>query len=333
MTPPAETPARPRTPTANLALAIAIAAALGCVWLFVDAARSEARLRQQVTDYLARGDRTNTESRRLADHADNVARALDNRVGLIEQRIADWQGQQAAMESLYRNLARTRDEWVLGEIEQLLLTGSQQLELANNVNGALNALQTAEQILQRQPQPGLVPLRKALAADIERLRATPQRDVVGTVARIDTMIAAVDEWPLAHQFRLKGGERSEAGPTSGLASLWADLRDLIRVQYVGSHDLALVSPENALFLRENIKLRLTSARYAALRGDETQLAREVGLTREWLERYFNIRADAPRRALEQLNQLRRGSVASAPLDIRRSLEALREARRAFDKRG
>ncbi|NBN92867.1 MAG: hypothetical protein EBV35_03450, partial [Betaproteobacteria bacterium] len=101
-----------------------------------------------MVDYLARGDRTNTESRQIADRADNVARALDDRVDQVEQRLADWQNQQAAMEALYRNLARTRDEWVLSEIEQMLLNADQQLQLANNINGALAALQAAEQVLQ-----------------------------------------------------------------------------------------------------------------------------------------------------------------------------------------
>ncbi|MFZ4498853.1 MAG: uroporphyrinogen-III C-methyltransferase [Burkholderiales bacterium] len=336
--PPADAspPQRPTAPsfTPTLALVLAVLALAGCAWLAIDAARSQAKLRQQMVDYLARGDRTNAESRQLADRADNLARALDSRIELVEQRLTEWQNQQAAMETLYRNLARTRDEWVLGEIEQMLLTADQQLQLAGNIHGALNALQAADQILQRQQRPAMIPLRRALAADIDALRSRPQRDVVGSVARVDALIAAVDEWPLRHQFRPQtGAAATGSGAGGGLAGLWADLRSLIRIEYTGDRDLAAVSPEGGILLRENIRLRLTSARHAMIRGDEGQVARELGLTSEWTQRYFNERSDPVRAALQQLGQLRSGTAPAEPPQIAASLEALRQARRTFERQG
>lgn len=319
--------------TPTLALIVALVAVAGCVWLAFDAARSQAKLRQQMTEYLARGDRINAESRALADRADGVVRGLDNRMEAIEQRLTEWQNQQAAMEALYRNLARTRDEWVLGEIEQMLLTADQQLQLAGNIHGAVNALQAADQILQRQQRPSMIPLRRALASDIDALRSRPQRDVVGSVARVDALIAAVDEWPLRHQFRLPAPPEASDTPASGLAALWADLRSLIRIQYSGDRDLAAVSPEGGVLLRENVRLRLTSARYAMIRGDEAQVSRELGLSGEWVQRYFNDRAPPVRAALQQIGQLRPGTAPVEPPQIGASLEALRQARRTFDRQG
>ena len=329
-------PQRPTAPsfTPTLALLLALVAIAGCVWLAIDAARSQAKLRQQMVDYLARGDRTNTESRQLADRADNVARSLDSRIEMVEQRLTEWQNQQAAMEALYRNLARTRDEWVLGEIEQMLLTADQQLQLAGNIHGALNALQAADQILQRQSRPAMIPLRRALAADIDALRSRPQRDVVGSVARVDTLIAGVDEWPLRHQFRIQPGATADsAALPGGLAGLWADLRSLIRIEYRGDRDLAAVSPEGGILLRENIRLRLTSVRHAMIRGDEGQVSRELGLTAEWVQRYFNERSGTVRTALQQISELRRGTAPAEPPQVAGSMEALRQARRAFERQG
>lgn len=329
-------PPRPTAPafTPTLALIVALVAVAGCVWLAFDAARSQAKLRQQMTEYLARGDRTNAETRALADRAEGIARTLDNRMEAIEQRLTEWQNQQAAMEALYRNLARTRDEWVLGEIEQMLLTADQQLQLAGNIHGALNALQAADQILQRQQRPAMIPLRRALASDIDALRSRPQRDVVGSVARVDALISGVDDWPLRHQFRLQPqAEAASNTPASGLAALWADLRSLIRVQYSGDRDLAAVSPEGGILLRENVRLRLTSVRHAMLRGDEALVSRELGLSAEWVQRYFNDRAPSVRAAVQQIGQLRPGTAPVEPPQIGASLEALRQARRAFERQG
>ncbi|MEY3974333.1 MAG: hypothetical protein RIS59_694 [Pseudomonadota bacterium] len=335
--PPGDTaPQRPTAPsfTSTLALLLALVAIAGCVWLAIDAARSQSKLRQQMVDYLARGDRTNAESRQLADRADSIARSLDNRIETVEQRLTDWQGQQAAMEALYRNLARTRDEWVLGEIEQMLLTADQQLQLAGNIRGALNALQAADQVLQRQERPALIPLRRALAADIDALRSRPQRDVVGGVARVDALIAKVDEWPLRHQSRLQARSTgADVAPQGGLAGLWADVRSLISIQYSGDRDLVAVSPEAGLLLRENLRLRLTSVRYAMIRGDEEQIARELGLTAEWIPRYFNERSSDVRKALQQIGELRSGAAPGEPLQIGATLDALRQARRAFERQG
>jgi uroporphyrin-3 C-methyltransferase len=329
-------PQRPTAPafTPTLALIVAGVAVAGCVWLAFDAARSQTRLRQQITEYLARGDRANAEARALADRAEGIARTLDGRMEAIEQRLTEWQNQQAAIEALYRNLARTPDEWVLGEIEQMLLTADQQLQLAGNIHGALNALQAVDQILQRQQRPAMIPLRRALATDIDALRSRPQRDVVGSVARVDALISGVDDWPLRHQFRLQPQPATTGStPASGLAALWADLRSLIRIQYSGDRDLAAVSPDGGILLRENVRLRLTSARHAMLRGDEALVSRELGLSAEWVQRYFNDRTPAVRAALQQIGQLRPGSTAVEPPQIAASLEALRQTRRTFERQG
>ena len=58
-----------------------------------------------------------------------------------------------ALESLYQELSRDRDEWALAEIEQVLLIASQQLQLAGNVKAAMIALQTADSRLQRLDKP------------------------------------------------------------------------------------------------------------------------------------------------------------------------------------
>ena len=96
-------------------------------------------------------------------------------ITLLETRIAESQTQQAALEALYRDLAPSRDEIALSEIEQVLLVASQQLQLAGNVPSALTALQLADAKLQRLDRPQFVPLRRALARDMDQLKAVPYR--------------------------------------------------------------------------------------------------------------------------------------------------------------
>jgi uroporphyrin-III C-methyltransferase len=84
-----------------------------------------------------------------------------------------------ALESLYQELSRNRDEWQLAEIEQVLAIAQQQLQLAGNVRAALLALQLAESRLALADRPQFQSVRRALAKDIERLESLPAADVVG----------------------------------------------------------------------------------------------------------------------------------------------------------
>src|SRR6185436_14046854 len=163
----------------------------------------------------------------------------DTRAKLVqlETRVAESQSQQLALESLYQELSRNRDEWQLAEIEQVLAIASQQLQLAGNVRAALLALQLAEQRLARADRPQFVPIRRALARDIDRLKTLPSLDLAGMSMRIDHLATQVDTLPLA--FEERGERNAPAKPAAAdergfwsrfSAEVWNELRQLIVVR-------------------------------------------------------------------------------------------------------
>ena len=101
-------------------------------------------LQQQLVAKLAEADGYNKESRQAAGQARDTVRDLEYRLGMIESRVAETQNQRLALEALYLELTRSRDERVLAEVEQILLIASQQLQLAGNVKAALIALEAAD---------------------------------------------------------------------------------------------------------------------------------------------------------------------------------------------
>jgi uroporphyrin-3 C-methyltransferase/uroporphyrinogen III methyltransferase/synthase len=92
---------------------------------------------------------------------------LQGKVALLESKQQEAQSQQLALEQLYQDLSKNRDEWALTEIEQVLSTASQQLQLAGNVPGALIALQNADRSLSRSDKPQFITIRRAIAADTD----------------------------------------------------------------------------------------------------------------------------------------------------------------------
>ncbi|HEU4622747.1 MAG TPA: uroporphyrinogen-III C-methyltransferase, partial [Burkholderiaceae bacterium] len=98
-----------------------------------------------------------------------LAEAL-KRVNALEARVAESQSQQAALEQLYQELSRNRDDVQLAEIEQLVMAAAQQLQLFANVQAALITLQNVDARLARVDKPQFLGVRRAITHDLERLR-------------------------------------------------------------------------------------------------------------------------------------------------------------------
>ena len=106
---------------------------------------------------LAETDVSSKESRNFATEATEAGRRVETKLNLLEAKLAESQSQQLALEALYQELTRNRDEVTLEEVEQLLLIANQQLQLASNVKAALIAMQEADARLQRIDRPQLSP--------------------------------------------------------------------------------------------------------------------------------------------------------------------------------
>ena len=91
------------------------------------------------------------------------------------------------------------------------------------------------------------------------------------------------------------------------AWLWQQLRqssaDLIRISRIDEPEAALLAPEQAYFLRENIRLKLLSARLGVLTRQFDAARADVQAVQTLVQRYFNPAAPETQRALEQLAQL------------------------------
>lgn len=137
---------------ATLVVALLVA---GAVWL--DSRRTQKLFRAEVAQRLTAIADSENASAKVRDQLASDLRDAQAKIGLLEARLAESQEQQAALEALYRDLAPSRDEIALTEVEQVLLVASQQLQLAGNVPAALGALQLADAKLQRIDRPQLLP--------------------------------------------------------------------------------------------------------------------------------------------------------------------------------
>jgi uroporphyrin-3 C-methyltransferase/uroporphyrinogen III methyltransferase/synthase len=289
-------------------------------------------------------------SAQARDVSDQV-KQLQVKVGVLESRQQEAQSQQAALEQLYQDLSKNRDEWALSEIEQVLSTASQQLQLAGNVQGALIALGNADRSLSRSDKPQFISIRRAIARDIDKLKALPSVDLNGVALRLDEVIADVDTLPLlsdekpalpplpaklAPKTRVKSnahasepakpmtlGERMTETWRQWSSEMWDDIRQLIRVRTVDTPEALMLSPGESYFVRENLKLRLLNARLALLSRNETAFRDDLNTAQTMLLKYFDTRARSCQAAQAALRQVQANNLAIEMPTLADSLNAVR----------
>ncbi|MGH8708002.1 MAG: uroporphyrinogen-III C-methyltransferase, partial [Burkholderiales bacterium] len=316
-----------------------IATALGASgWVYYDSRVRLGATQEELARRLKGIEDDAREARAAAREAQESARDTQAKVGALEARLADTQSQQVALESLYQELSRNRDEWQLAEIEQVLAIAQQQLQLSGNVRAALLALQLAEGRLSRADRPQFQPVRRALARDIERLNSLPSADLAGMAQRLDAVLGAIDELPLAYDRRLEREAKPApaAAPGAGFlaqfgAGLWRDLRELVVVRRVDAPQPPLLPPEQAYFLRENLRLRLLNARLALLSRHQAGFEADVRTARQWLQRYYDRDARPTKEALALLEQLQSSTISFEPPSITDSLDAVRNFKARRDR--
>lgn len=325
---------------ALLVAGIAVALALG-QWLNssrrIDALQTELAQRLSAGDEIARTSRTTSQQNR------EEVQALIARIGVLEAQINEAQGQQAALETMYQELARGRDERLLAEIEQAVAIAAQQLQLAGNVEAALIALQGADARLNRSGNTQLPTVHRLLVRDIERLKALPQADISGMAVKLEGVVAVVDSLPLAYTQRppkqavvAANAERpamTDSAYWGLLASdLWQEVRQLVRVERMDQDAPALLAPSQALFLRENLRLRLVNARLSLLQRDAKSFRDDVQLAMKWLNLYFDMRSPAVKVAHDNLQRMAAANLNLALPSLDETLTALRNVRLPREKK-
>jgi len=308
------------------------------VWQWLDAHYQLGQVQQEVARRLAEVEGTNKANQTLVAQNQESVRELGGKLSVLENKFAETQTQRAALEALYQEMSSSRDQTALADVEQMLLIAGQQLQLSANVKAALIAMQHAEDRLQRLNRPAFAELRKRISHDIERLRALPSIDVYAINQQLDRLIGDVDRLPLAQDVRLQQETAVvEQKAQDGSAwkefwrEVWQELRHLVRIENTQQEEMPLLSPTQTFFLRENMKLRLLSARLALFSRDEVSFHRELKNAQAWTKRYFDTKSNETVQTMTALQKLAASNITIEVPDISSSLEAVRNYRASHER--
>ncbi len=277
-------------------------------------------LEQQLVKRQADSSAQATEAQILAKQAHETSRDAAAKLALLDARVAEATLQRSQLEELIQSLSRSRDENVLADVESSIRVALQQTAITGSAEPLVVALKQAEERLSRQNQPRLESVRRAIVQDLERVRAAGAVDVSTLAIRLDEAVRLIDELPLLSAPDRRGAPRAGTRPAlaaapAGAASaaeptppaepaapwlawlhttwgalstrVWDEVRGLIRITPIDQPEAMLIAPEQAFFLRENLKLRLLNARLALLSRQFDTAQSDLRDALSALERYFD----------------------------------------------
>ncbi len=313
------------------ALTLAIAASLLMGW------SAQQRVRKLEQELVRRQQDSQTiagEARLIAKRSEESSLESAAKVALLEARLAEVTIQRSQLEDLIQSLSRSRDENVLVDIDAGLRVSQQQAAITGSAEPLVAALKQADERLARYGQPRLDGVRRAIARDIDRVKAVGVADISALTIKLDEAIRLVDELPLLAQPETRkeikptpAAARATARSASGVAvhddadkgwawwnvlsdewsgavdRVWGETRALVRVTRIDRPEAMLLAPEQAFFVRENLKLRLLNARLALLSRQFDTVQSDLQVAHTTLERYFDRSSRRNTVALDLLRQV------------------------------
>ena len=232
---------------------------------------------------------------------------------------------------------RTRTDWLLAEAEYLLRVGNQRLMIEKDINGALAALESADEVLAESDDIGVYPVRQQLAKEILALKGLAEVDRTGLYLKLEAAIDSIHELTDAALIndRAPGFVSASSDDTTTntdsvpglLAEGWEKIKDtlsqVVVVRRLDEPVKPLLSPEQSAYARLNLQLMLEEAEMAVLRGHQELYSRALTKASNAITDWYdssNKRIIALSRTLDELSEK---NVDPELPDISRSLELLK----------
>ena len=325
----------------NAALILVFAALLILAWQWLNTRQRFNEVENSLSQKLEHYQTLNQQSLALAKKAEERSIQANARTIVLEQKLAESRDQQDVLQTLYNQLAENREASALSEVEQLLSIANQQLQLAGNVKSALLAMQAADKRLEPLKLPRAIQLRETLAVEIENLRKLPQIDITSMSMQLEKLAALCATLPLiserqptlnanAAQINLHKPTQLNAIQKIALP-IWDDIKNLVTVERIDHPEPPLLAADHEFYLRENLKLRLLTARIALLQHDQASYITDLNTVTVWLNQYFDTKHPNAIQAFKLLKKLSSNNISIELPQLTESMAAVNRYKQSLEK--
>lgn len=308
---PAPKPQSSRSSGAFLAMVIALAAGAGSYYVWQQhliAEQDRQTLRRSIEQLLVVvKEKDQGQLARIEQLADHHHDNLEQRLGVLEQSLPEFG----------RQLSQQQRDWSLAEVDYLLRLADHSLQLSHDIPSAITALRQAREQLIRYGNGHYADVTHSIEQTIQTLSALAQNDTAPLIARLGSLLTALDTLPygapsehadIPQQPAAAGTPVAEGAPLAERLQhwggmMWRDLKSLVTIRRNDDLNHPLMNPQQRYLLQEQLRLRLETARLAALAHNQPLYRASLQEATLWLSRYYDTTNNGVNGALATLAQL------------------------------
>ena len=222
--------------------------------------------------------------------------------------------------------AQQPTDWLFSEADFLLNNALRKLVLDNDVDTAVSLLKLADETLAKVNNSQSAAIRSAINQDLKQLLSVTGVDQNAVMQKLSQLANTVDELPVLD---VNFGDAQNATKLSDSLSDWAEnaeksatsfLNHFIRISPKhGADRKELLAPNQDIYLRENIRLRLQLAIMAVPRQQNELYKQSLEAVASWIRSYFDTNAEVTQSFLKSVDEL---SEVSIYVDVPSQLQSL-----------
>ena len=262
---------------------------------------------------------------------ESANKATQNKIAQVEELINAKSHELVGLQSQINKVsaqanAQQPTDWLFSEADFLLNNALRKLVLDNDVDTAVSLLKLADETLAKVNNSQSAAIRSAINQDLKQLLSVAGVDQNAVMQKLSQLANTVDELPVLD---VNFGDDQNSTKLSDSLSDWAEnaeksatsfLNHFIRISPKHSADRKeLLAPNQDIYLRENIRLRLQLAIMAVPRQQNELYKQSLEAVASWIRSYFDTNAEVTQSFLKSVDEL---SEVSIYVDVPSQLQSL-----------
>ncbi|WP_101776237.1 uroporphyrinogen-III C-methyltransferase [Pasteurella oralis] len=258
-------------------------------------------------------------------------RMVDEKLLLLQKELAVKEHVISSLQNQVNRLSSASkpqqpNDWLLSEADFLLNNALRKLVLDNDVETSISLLKVADEALEKVSDPRVVSVRTAINQDLKQLLAVNNVDQNAIMQRLSQLANNLDELTVldvnfdeVDSANQKLTDSLDDWKENAEKSATSFLNHFIRITPRNSHDKALLAPNQDIYLRENIRLRLQIAIMAVPRQQDDLYKQSLETVASWVRSYFDTSSELAQSFLKSVDELAEQSIY---IDVPNQLSSL-----------
>lgn len=269
----------------------------------------------------------------------NNVKVLQQSLVSVEQAV---QQQEKSLETIQNNLTNLTpmsqqgdEKALLIKVEQLVRQANLSLNWQRDIPGAIALLQTANKDLTNYKNSALLAIQEQLQKTINELNGlsvTDVEDVVLQLMALDPLIAKLSLRTPAEMLNVNNTQNAAQPASAAELPKWrqvlnislAELQKIIIIRHHDEPIEPLMTPEQGLYLKQNLQAMLQQAQWAALHQKQKLYQQSVSQIIEWIKKYFDQNTVVAKQLIEQLENLSKKVIAPTLPDLTNLIEVIKK---------